>query len=128
MNFDVTSHQMLSEQAQSHYFLPVKQKCKCCYLQILTLGCIISSDASRPASGLDVMLILESVTPPFIITRPFAIDLPVALKKRERERRTLFAYHSIIQIINLCCNGITYLRLAFLGSACISLFYIDTSQ
>jgi len=102
MNFDVTSHQMLSEQAQSHYFLPVKQKCKCCYLQILTLGCIISSDASRPASGLDVMLILESVTPPFIITRPFAIDLPVALKKkkkkeREREREREERYLHTIQ-------------------------------
>jgi len=75
---------MSSEQAQPHYFLPVKQKCKCCYLQILTLGCIISSDVSRPASGLDVMLILESVTPPFIITRPFAIDLPVPSKKKKR--------------------------------------------
>jgi hypothetical protein len=33
------------------------------------------------------MLILESVTPPFIITRPFAIDLPVALKKKKKKER-----------------------------------------
>lgn len=58
----------------------MKQKSRCCYLQILTLGCIISSDASRPASGLDVMLILESATPPFI-TRPFVIGLPVKRKE-----------------------------------------------
>jgi len=36
---------------------------------------------SRPASGLDVILILESVTPPFM-TRPFVIGLP-AQKERE---------------------------------------------
>lgn len=64
------------KQIQSYHFPPMKQKCRCCYLQILTLGCIMSSDASIPASGLDVILILESVTPPFI-TRPFAIGLPV---------------------------------------------------
>lgn len=43
----------------------------------------MSSDASRPASGLDVILILESVTPPFI-TRPFAIGLPVVRAKKRR--------------------------------------------
>lgn len=37
----------------------------------------MSSEASRPASGFDVMLILESVTPPFV-TLPFAIGFPVA--------------------------------------------------
>lgn len=36
---------------------------------------------SRPASGLDVMLILESVTPPFI-TRPFVIGLPARRKEK----------------------------------------------
>lgn len=45
------------------------------YLQIPTLGCIISSDVSRPASGFDVIFILESVTPPFI-TLPFVIGFP----------------------------------------------------
>lgn len=42
----------------------------------------MSSDASMPASGLDVILILESVTPPFI-TRPFAIGLPIPVEWRE---------------------------------------------
>lgn len=94
----------------------MKQKCQCRYLQILTLGWIISSDVSRPASGLDVMLILESVVTPPFITRPFVIGLPVNVIGH------YYVNHkNRVSFVNI--TYITYLRFAAADSVCASLFY-----
>lgn len=72
--FNFLSFRFLNHSPQS-FFSSDRAKYCYCYLQIPTLGCIISSDASRPASGFEVIFILESVTPPFI-TLPFVIGFP----------------------------------------------------